>query len=140
MTQQQESSELLDVSGFSDISNISEILDNELDNTIKSIDCDVVPELTLAELETNDDTIIYSDFDETIISSEIQNFIESIGDMLSKSQYILYNLSGEKLYLSKDDVFYESDDNGNRQYYLISNETPLFQNLEMIKQYVLKHI
>lgn len=137
MTLQEDNTlEVLDVSGFSEI---SEILIDELNETNKSIDSDIVPELTLEELDT-DNSLICSDLDESIISSELESFIESIGDMLSKSQYILYSLAGEKMYLNKDDVVYESDKLGNRQYYLISDNTPLFQNLEMVKQYFHKEI
>ncbi len=123
---------ILDISGFSEI---SEIQCDELDETSKSIEFDIGTDLIFEDLCL--DSITNIDSSELNLSIEFENFIESIGDMMSKSQYILYNLTGEKLYLNKEDVVYESDDKGNRQYYLISNDTPLFQNLELVKKYIL---
>jgi hypothetical protein len=82
----------------------------------------------------NNNTNESSDY--TILSKSFENFIESIEHSLTDSQYILYDINGNKLHLSKHDVVYESDGKGNRQYYNIKDDTPLFQSIDMINQYI----
>ncbi len=110
-------------SGISEISFISEHGTEENINDSKMI---------FEELEIQNENSNSTNF---ILSEDFEKFIENIGDMLSKSLYILYDLNGNKLCLEKDCVFYESDKNGNRQYYMVTNDMPLFQSPEMIVQY-----
>ena len=141
---------ILDVS----ISNISVISDTsfisqndydlELGNKLEfdDLECQNYESNTYVNQNTQTtQTILDSDnLDSTNFSSGLENFIESISDMLSKSQYVLYNLNGTKMYLEKHEVVYESDENGNRQYYLAKDETPLFQNPDMIIEYIKNNI
>lgn len=115
---------------FSGISEISFISEHVSEYGTEEIIHD--SKMVFEELEIQNEN---SDSTNLILSEDFEKFIESIGDMLSKSQYILYDLNGNKLYLDKDEVVYESDANGNRQYYMISNDIPLFQSPEMIEKY-----
>ena len=115
---------IMDISFISNISNSQEDETHEL--SINDLDSSFVS-------EPRDITI-----DENLLSTSFEKFIESIGDMLSKSQYILYDLQGNKLCLEKHEVVYESDVDGNRQYYLIEDDSPLFQNISMINEYIEK--
>ena len=128
-----------------------------LNNKLNVKDIDIhdikeIPEIDINNIDKIDTTIIIDDenldeiLDEISLILEFENFIESIESVeyvetiMSKSHYILYNMSGTKLYLSKDEVFYESDKQENRQYYLISDNTPLFQDIETIYKYIKKNI
>ncbi len=116
---------ILDTSFISNISNISKE-DNEIN------------ELSISDLNSSFESNVNYDvnYDETMLSRSFEQFVDSIGDMLSKSQYVLYDLNGNKLCLEKHEVVYESDKDGNRQYYLISDDSPLFQNIDMIKKFI----
>ncbi len=111
---------------FSGISEISFISEHETEENIHD------SKMVFDELEIQNENSNTTNF---ILSEDFEKFIENIGDMLSKSQYILYDLNGNKLCLEKNSVVYESDKNGNRQYYMVSNDMPLFQSPEMIIQY-----
>ncbi len=121
---------ILDTSFISNISNISKE-DNEYNENYENSE---INELNILDLNSSIES--NTNFDETMLSRSFERFVDSIGDMLSKSQYVLYDLNGNKLCLEKHEVVYESDKDGNRQYYLISDDSPLFQNIDMIKKFI----
>jgi hypothetical protein len=112
------------------------ILDTSFISNISKEDNEI-NELSISDLNSSFESNV--NFDETMLSSSFERFVDSIGDMLSKSQYVLYDLNGNKLCLEKHEVVYESDKDGNRQYYLISDDSPLFQNIDMISKYIENH-
>ncbi len=117
------SENIMDISFISNISNSQEDEAHEL--SINDLDSSFMSEPRNSTVDENQ-----------LLSTSFEKFIDSIGDMLSKSQYVLYDLQGNKLCLEKHEVVYESDVNGNRQYYLIEDDTPLFQNISMINEYI----
>ena len=133
----------LDENLDTDINNISKIDTNDID------DIDDVINLNTESDNLDHDESFDENLDEKSLILEFENFIESIESVesvesvetiMSKSNYILYNLDGTRLYLSKDEVFYDSDKQENRQYYLISDNTLLFQDIEMISKFIKKNI
>ncbi len=113
------------------------ILDTSFISNISKEDNEI-NELSISDFNSSFESNVNYDvnYDETMLSRSFEQFVDSIGDMLSKSQYVLYDLNGNKLCLEKHEVVYESDKNGNRQYYLISDDSPLFQNIDMISKFI----
>ncbi len=113
------------------------ILDTSFISNISKEDNEI-NELSISDLNSSFESNVNYDvnYDETMLSRSFERFVDSIGDMLSKSQYVLYDLNGNKLCLEKHEVVYESDKDGNRQYYLISDDSPLFQNIDMISKFI----
>ncbi len=113
------------------------ILDTSFISNISKEDNEI-NELSISDLNSSFESNVNYDvnYDETMLSRSFEQFVDSIGDMLSKSQYVLYDLNGNKLCLEKHEVVYESDKDGNRQYYLISDDSPLFQNIDMISKFI----
>ncbi len=66
-----------------------------------------------------------------------QLFIQSNKTKLkeSNSKFWLMDIDGNDIILSKYEVYYDIDNNNNRQYYRMSDDLPLFQNLDSILNY-----
>lgn len=53
----------------------------------------------------------------------------------SSSKLWLLDIDGNDIILSKAEVYFSTDDKGNRYYYKATDDTPLFQNNEAIDEY-----
>ncbi len=60
---------------------------------------------------------------------------ENIPKKYSSSKLWLLDIDGNDVILSKAEVFFSKDNNGNRNYYKNIDNTPLFQNKEAIDEY-----
>ncbi len=53
----------------------------------------------------------------------------------TSSKFWLLDIDGNDIILSKYEVYFDKDDKGNRQYYRMSDDSPLFQDIESIANY-----
>ncbi len=57
----------------------------------------------------------------------------------TSSKFWLLDIDGNDIILSKYDVYFDKDEKGNRQYFRMSDDSPLFQDLESIVNYKNKY-
>ncbi len=47
----------------------------------------------------------------------------------------LFDINKKEIIFTKYDIYFVKDNQGNRQYYCCSDDSPLFQSIEMVDEY-----